>query len=71
MFVFDIATRSWLLPSVSGQPPPAPRAGHTATRIDNSHFCVIGGGEPNIVFNDIYLFNIEKNTWIRVNAAGT
>jgi hypothetical protein len=70
LFVFDIATRTWFLPSVSGQEPPAPRASHTATKIDESHFCLIGGGEPTSVFNDVYLFNIESNTWIRVNAAG-
>jgi len=70
LFVFDIATRTWFLPSVSGKEPPAPRASHTATKIDESHFCLIGGGEPTSVFNDVYLFNIESNTWIRVNAAG-
>ena len=55
---------------VSGEQPPAPRAGHSATRIDDSHFCVIGGGEPRTVFNDIYLFNIDRHAWVRVSAAG-
>ena len=70
MFVFDIATRTWILPSVSGQPPPAPRAGHTATKIDQSHFCLIGGGEPTTVFMDVHLFNVDLNTWITINPAG-
>ena len=70
MFIFDLATRSWLIPTVSGQSPPAPRAGHSTTRIDQSHFCVIGGGEPATVFMDIHLFNVDTNTWIRVNPAG-
>jgi N-acetylneuraminic acid mutarotase len=69
LFIFDIETRSWLLPSVSGEAP-APRAGHTATKIDENHFCVIGGGQPTVVFNDIYLFNLANNTWVRVTAAG-
>ena len=34
IFVFDIETRSWILPSVSGETPSA-RAGHTATKIDD------------------------------------
>jgi N-acetylneuraminic acid mutarotase len=57
------------LPSVSGESP-APRAGHTATRIDDSHFCIIGGGTPSNVFNDVYLFDISNNNWIKVKAAG-
>lgn len=70
MFIFDIASRSWLLSQVSGEHPPAPRAGHSATRIDESHFCVIGGGDSNNVYNDIYLCNIERHCWIKVHAAG-
>ncbi len=68
LFIFDIDTKSWILPSVSGEIP-APRAGHTTTKIDESHFCVFGGGVPNMVFNDIYLFNILNNNWIKVKAA--
>lgn len=70
VFLFDIANRTWLMPAVSGEGPPPPRAGHTATKIDDSNFCIIGGGEPTTVFNDIYVFNIDRHTWIKVNAAG-
>jgi N-acetylneuraminic acid mutarotase len=31
---------------------------------------VIGGGEPTTVFMDVYLFNVDQNTWIRINPAG-
>jgi hypothetical protein len=31
---------------------------------------VIGGGQPATVFNDIFLYNVEKDTWIKVKAAG-
>jgi len=69
LFIYDIENKSWQLPEISGVPP-TPRASHTATKIDDTHFCVIGGGEPSNVFNDFYLFDIEKTNWIRINTAG-
>ena len=69
VYSYSIELRKWSLIECLGEPP-APRAGHTSTRIDDVHFCVIGGGTPITVFNDIYLFNIIKSTWVRVNANG-
>lgn len=69
LFIFDIKTRIWILPSFSGEVP-ALRAGHTATKVGDSHFCVVGGGVQDYVFNDIFLFNIIKNHWIKVKPAG-
>jgi N-acetylneuraminic acid mutarotase len=70
LFSFDIESKTWqLVQGVAGQEPPGPRAGHTATKIDDSHFCVIGGGQERTVFSDIYLFNVDKISWIRVNTA--
>lgn len=63
LFIFDISTLSWILPSVSGEPP-AKRAAHTATKIDEKFFCIFAGGDLMTVHNDTHLFNIENNTWI-------
>jgi hypothetical protein len=69
IFIFDIETKSWILPSVSGIPPSA-RASHTATKIDDFCFCIIGGGDLRFVFNDIHLYNVDSNTWIQIRTAG-
>ena len=69
LFIFDINTLSWILPSVSGEPP-TKRAAHTATKIDEKYFCVFAGGDLMTVLNDTHLFNVENNTWIQIKPAG-
>ena len=69
LFIFDIESSSWILPSVSGEIPAA-RASHTATKINEQCFCIIGGGNLNAVFNDVYLFNVENNMWTKIRTAG-
>ena len=69
LFVFDIKSSSWLLVSVSGEMPTV-RASHTATKINDHCFCVIGGGNLSAGFNDVYLFNIETYTWSKIKTAG-
>jgi Galactose oxidase, central domain len=34
LFIFDIDSRAWHMPTVQGEAPPAARAGHTATKLD-------------------------------------
>lgn len=69
LFIFDIDSKSWLMPSVGGEFP-SPRAGHSATKIDDKYFCVFGGGDLTTVFNDTFLFNVENNNWIKIKPVG-
>jgi dynein heavy chain len=69
LFIFDIETNSWLLPSVQGEGPCA-RAGHTATKISDNCFIIIGGGDMHFVYNDIFLFNTTLNEWSKLRTAG-
>ena len=57
------------MPSNGGEFP-SPRAGHSATKIDEKHFCVFGGGDLTTVFNDTFLYNIDTNNWIKIKPVG-
>lgn len=44
LFIFDIATSSWIMPAISGEAPNA-RANHSATKINENCFLIIGGAD--------------------------
>lgn len=44
LFIFDISSRTWIMPAVSGDRPNA-RTNHSATKIDDNSFLIIGGGD--------------------------
>lgn len=69
LFVFDLQNHSWIMLSASGEAP-QPRASHTATKINEQCFCIIGGGNLNVGFNDVHLFNIETLCWTKIKTSG-
>ena len=69
LFVFDLDSQSWHLPSVGGEFP-TPRAGHSCTKLDEKYFCVFGGGDLKTVFDDTFIFDIDSSMWIRVKPVG-
>ena len=69
LFIFDIDSKCWLMPCVSGEFP-SPRAGHSATKIDEKYFCIFAGGDLRTVFNDTFLFDVEHNNWIKIKPVG-
>ena len=66
---FDTEQRSWCMFVVEGKGPGA-RAGHTTTRISESEFVLVGGGDMQMVFRDVYLFNAEHASWQAIETSG-
>lgn len=69
LFVFDLLSKSWLLVSCSGDPPSV-RASHSSTKINENCFCIIGGGNFEIGFNDVHLFNMQNLSWTKIKTTG-
>ena len=66
---FNTLQRSWSMLSVQGKGPGA-RAGHTTTRISEAEFVLVGGGDMQMVFRDVYLFNAEQISWLAIETSG-
>eukprot|EP01132_Coremiostelium_polycephalum_P005846 gene5846-7275_t len=49
---------------------PEPRWGHTSVSLINNAEFLIFGGNSNKSFNDIHVYNIYGNTWLKLEASG-
>lgn len=62
LFVFDIKRNSWREIRCKGDIP-SPRWSHSMTLIDDKRFVIFGGCSSVEYFNDLYEFDMVKNTW--------
>jgi hypothetical protein len=67
--IFNIETREWQQPTVSGSVPP-PLRGHSLSLV-GSKIYLIGGINPSSVpSSDVFVLDIEKNEWSHVAPTG-
>jgi len=72
VFVLNADDHSWHSVDVSGEAP-APRLGHSCTRI-GEEFWIIGGGKDDTgeeSFNDVFAFDTLTRTWTKKLTSGT
>jgi len=61
--VFNFSHQNWHTAVFDGSPPP--RAFHTANLV-NTSMIVVGGTNSGVVFDDIWIFDVEKIYWRQV-----
>ncbi|EGC37632.1 hypothetical protein DICPUDRAFT_149727 [Dictyostelium purpureum] len=49
---------------------PEPRWGHTSITLPNGSGFIVFGGNSNRAFNDIQYYNIQNNSWSKIEAVG-
>jgi hypothetical protein len=69
LFIFDVSSSSWIIATPSGEPP-AVRASHSASKINDSTFIVIGGGNALVCFNDVFLYSVDNDAWTKIKITG-
>jgi dynein heavy chain len=63
VYELDLDTFEWRKPKPKGNPP-EPRGGHVATLMaQKPKMMVFGGWNFNLQFNNIFLYDIEKEAW--------
>ena len=74
LWLFDPKKTQWLQAAAKGTPP-SPREGHSAVMVRKNGagvaMLVFGGVSYQFApFNDLYEYNVAKNTWTKVKAVG-
>ena len=68
LYRFNLNNNFWELLAVQGTPP-SPRLYHQMCLINNENMVVFGGikgsiNEIEVIFNDVYIYNIRENIWV-------
>lgn len=68
-WIFDVLTKQWK--QVYPQHSPEARFGHTMDYIGNNEVLLFGGmNENSEFFNDIWVYNVRNNTWLKIDSYG-
>ncbi|KAI9140865.1 hypothetical protein BKA69DRAFT_1125414 [Paraphysoderma sedebokerense] len=67
VYVLDIESMVWSqhMSSASGRQPQI-RLGHTLTAIDDSHALLFGGMSGDVIYNDVWILDINSFTWEQI-----
>ena len=68
LYRFNLLNNVWELLNAQGTPP-SPRSYHEMSLINHENMVVFGGIQGNIneieiIFNDVYIYNIRENIWV-------
>ena len=70
LYVLDLTTLEWSLPTASGAPPSA-RSAHVAAAVDDRFLLVFGGGSVARCYNDLWVLDTETGAWSNPRPEGT
>jgi hypothetical protein len=63
VWAYDVDTSKWHKPVLGGKGSPGPRYGHAATVIDFKVYVFGGKGENGLLYNDLWVLDVERWTW--------
>jgi len=70
IYVLDLDTKQWTLEKPSGSIPAA-RIGHVAEKINGNKMIMFGGNGERSMLNDLFVYDITKKQWTKLNPTGT
>src|SRR5690606_4778807 len=64
LFILDVHTNKWEKCECNDKP--SPRSNYAITVFDDKYIIVHGGQDGSLYYNDMHIFSIEKQSWIKV-----